>query len=334
METDTSGGLDRGRGPGRRARRPAVIAVVAALAMSLLGCGVGTSAPTSPTRTQLRPSAGPRCAAGDIQGGDVDRVTEVGAPSTASVAPPAASPRTLRQALGHALAPVTRECDGEFAVALLDTRSGASAAYGNRTYDTASIVKVGILAALLLKAQDERRGLTAKERDAATVMIEHSDNGAATALWKVIGGADGFDAAQHRLGLTHTRGGRAGLWGLTRTTATDQLRLLRAVFGDGSALNANSQAYIRTLMGRITTGQDWGVSAAADAGAGTRLKNGWLPRSTTGLWDVNSIGQVTASGRTFLVAVLSDGSKNMNTGVALVEQAARAAVGAAATLRA
>ncbi len=308
-----------------------MIAVVAALAMTLLGCAADTSAPT---RAQLRPSAGPRCAAGDIQGGDVERVTEVGAPSTASAAPPAASPRTLRQALGHALAPVTRECDGEFAVALLDTRSGASATYGNRAYDTASIVKVGILAALLLKAQDERRGLTAKERDAATVMIEHSDNGAATALWKVIGGADGLDAAQHRLGLTHTRGGRAGLWGLTRTTAADQLRLLRAVFGDGSALNANSRAYIRTLMGRIATGQDWGVSAAADAGAGTRLKNGWLPRSTTGLWDVNSIGQVTASGRTYLVAVLSDGSKNMNTGVALVEQAARAAVGAAATLRA
>jgi beta-lactamase class A len=308
-----------------------VIAAVAALAMTLLGCGTATS---TPAEAQLRPSAGPRCAAGDIQGGDVERVTGVGAPSTASAAPPATSARTLRTALTHALAPVTRACGGEFAVALLDTRSGASATYGNRLYDTASIVKVGILAALLLQAQDERRGLTAKERDTATVMIEHSDNQAATALWKAIGGADGLDAAQHRLGLTHTRGGRAGLWGLTRTTAADQLKLLRAVFGDGSPLNANSQAYIRTLMGRITTGQDWGVSAAADAGAGTRLKNGWLPRSTTGLWDVNSIGQVTASGRTYLVAVLSDGSKNMNTGVALVEQAARAAVGAATSLRA
>ncbi|MGW2328654.1 serine hydrolase [Streptomyces sp. NPDC001700] len=324
-------GTDRGRGPGRRARRPAVIATVTALAATLLGCGAATD---TPAKAQLRPSAGPRCAAGDIQGGGVERVTGAVTPEAASAAPPAASARTLRTALTHALAPVTRDCDGEFAVALLDTRSGASASYGNRAYDTASIVKVGILASLLLKAQDERRGLTAKERDAATVMIEHSDNKAATALWNVIGGADGLDAAQHRLGLTRTHGGRAGLWGLTRTTAADQLKLLRAVFGDGSALNADSQAYIRKLMGRIASGQDWGVSAAADAGAGTRLKNGWLPRSTTGLWDVNSIGQVTASGHTYLVAVLSDGSKNMNTGVALVEQAARAAVGAATELRA
>jgi beta-lactamase class A len=308
-----------------------VIATVAALALTLLGCGAGTS---SPATAQLSPSAGPRCAAGGAQGGGVERVTGVGASSTASAAPPAASARTLRTALTNALAPVTRDCDGRFAVALLDTRSGASATYGSRLYDTASIVKVGILAALLLKAQDERRGLTAKERAAATVMIEHSDNDAATALWKAIGGADGLDAAQHRLGLTHTRGGRAGMWGLTRTTAADQLKLLRAVFADGSPLNARSQAYVRALMGRISTGQDWGVSAAADAGAGARLKNGWLPRSTTGLWDVNSIGQVTASGRTYLVAVLSDGSKNMNSGVALVEQAARAAVGAATALSA
>src|SRR3954468_24849423 len=169
MKTDTSGGLNRGCGPGRRARRPAVIATVVALAMTLLGCG--GAATSTPTGAQPRPSAGPRCAAGDTQGGDVGGGPGVGEGgggagglgplSSQAAAPPATSARTLRTALDDALSPVTRECDGEFAVALLDTRSGASATYGSRLYDTASIVKVGILAALLLKAQNERRGLTA-----------------------------------------------------------------------------------------------------------------------------------------------------------------------------
>ena len=321
----------RGRGPGRSARRPAVVVTVAALAATLLGCGAATS---SPVRAQLRPSAGPRCAAGDIQGGGVERVTGAGAPSTASAAPSAASARTLRTALTHALAPVTRDCDGEFAVALLDTRSGASAAYGSRTYDTASIVKVGILAALLLKAQDERRGLTAKERDTATVMIEHSDNDAATALWREIGRAPGLEAVNKRLGLSSTVGGAGGTWGLTRTTATDQVRLLSAVFADGgtsatsgSALTKTSQSYIRTLMTRIAAGQSWGVSAASDSG--WALKNGWLQRTTTGLWDVNSVGQVTSGTHHYLVAVLSDGNATMPGGIAAVESAARTAVSSA-----
>jgi altronate dehydratase len=69
------------------------------------------------------------------------------------------------------------------------------------------------------------------------------------------------------------------------------------------------------------------VSAAAD-GSAWALKNGWLPRSTTGLWDVNSIGRVTVDGRYYLVAVLSNGNATQATGITLVEAAAKAAVSA------
>lgn len=68
-----------------------------------------------------------------------------------------------------------------------------------------------------------------------------------------------------------------------------------------------------------------GVSAAAD-GSGWALKNGWLPRSTTGLWDVNSIGRVTVDGHAYLVAVLSKGNSTQAKGISLVEAAAKAAV--------
>ncbi|MGW1051451.1 serine hydrolase [Streptomyces sp. NPDC002521] len=207
-------------------------------------------------------------------------------------------------------------------------------------YDTASIVKVDILAALLLRAQDAGRQLTAEERGHAEPMIKRSDNTAADALWRKIGRASGLATANKRLGLSSTTGGSAGQWGLTRTTASDQIRLLRAVFeGDtttqpgtpstplgATALNARSRAYVRSLMGQVVPEQTWGVSAADASGSSPALKNGWLQRTTSGLWDVNSVGQVTVKGHRYLVAVLSNGSASMSDGISLVERTARQAV--------
>jgi hypothetical protein len=212
------------------------------------------------------------------------------------------------------------------AVLDLDGAGREPAVYGDDTpYDTASIVKVDILAAMLLHARDHRRVLTVRESAEAEVMIRDSDNTAATALWRAIGEAPGLESANRRLGLTSTQGGPGGLWGLTRTTAADQIRLLRAIFGTGpTPLDTASRSRIGALMTEIATDQSWGVSAAADSG--WALKNGWLMRTATGLWDINSIGRVTTGGHHYLVAVLSDGNASMTDGVNLVERAVRTAV--------
>ncbi|MFF6989735.1 serine hydrolase [Streptomyces sp. NPDC010273] len=230
--------------------------------------------------------------------------------------------------LAKAMKSVTPAGDQKVSVAVLDLTSGESAAYGDAAFDTASIVKVDILAALLLQAQDAGRTLTATEKSYATTMIQNSDNDSATALWNLIGTADGLDAANKTFGLTGTTGGAGPLWGLTQTTAADQLTLLQQVFGDDSKLSAASQSYIQGLMKEIEADQQWGVSAAAD-GSKWALKNGWLARSTTGLWDVNSIGRVTGTdGDEYLVAVLSNGSTTQAKGITLIEAAAKAGVAA------
>ncbi|BFO20043.1 hypothetical protein SHKM778_64310 [Streptomyces sp. KM77-8] len=95
----------------------------------------------------------------------------------------------------------------EVSVAVLETGSGKGASYGTGAFDTASIVKVDVLAALLLQAQDAGRTLTAVERTYATAMIEDSDNDSTSALWRSIGAARGLDAANERFGLTGTAGG-------------------------------------------------------------------------------------------------------------------------------
>ncbi len=63
----------------------------------------------------------------------------------------------------------------------MDGRDRRTAVYGDDTpYDTASIIKVDILATLLLQAQDAGRTLDAHERALAEAMIKHSDNDSAT----------------------------------------------------------------------------------------------------------------------------------------------------------
>lgn len=222
---------------------------------------------------------------------------------------------------------------GNLSMAVADAGAGSGAggdavtydSGGDTAYDTASIVKVDILAALLLRDQRTGTQPTSEQRALVEAMIERSDNDAALALWHTIGGGAGLATANRTLGLSRTTGGPGDLWGLTQTTASDQITLLRAVFGDTSPLSPASRTYISGLMRSITAGQRWGVSAADSDGAGFALKNGWLQRSATGLWDINSIGEVTYEGHRLLISVLTSGQRSEQAGIERVEAVAKAA---------
>ncbi|MER5488918.1 serine hydrolase [Streptomyces sp. NPDC002812] len=246
------------------------------------------------------------------------------AASTAATPVPTVSPTTSAQVrVETAVREVLAVAEGDAAVAVLDLSTGESVRVGaERDFVTASIVKVDILATLLLQASDAGRLLTAQEQRWATVMIENSDNTAASALWEAIGGAEGLAKANLRLGLTETTPGHGAYWGLTQTTPTDQLRLLHAVFGEQSELSADARTYLSGLMGSVAPDQDWGISAGLEDAGSVHLKNGWLARSESGLWVVNSIGRVEAGGHTLLLAVLCDGQASQKVGISLVEDLA------------
>ncbi|MDT9697585.1 serine hydrolase [Streptomyces sp. P17] len=304
----------------RRRRVPLLYAALASVAVV-----DGTAAGTVYVKAQAH---SPRGAQSAVSSSATPSV--VAASGEASVEPVAQPTVDLDGLLAEAMESVTVAEGVEVSVAVLEVDSGESAAYGDASFDTASIVKVDILATLLLQAQDEGRALDSAEKAYATAMIENSDNVSTSASWETIGRAKGLDAANERLGLTATEGGDGMLWGLTQTTAADQLTLLQQVFGEDSELSEASRTYLQGLMGQIAVDQRWGVSAVAD-GSGWALKNGWLPRSTTGLWDINSIGRVTVDGRDYLVAALSKGNTTKAEGVTLVEAAAEAAVSVFAT---
>jgi hypothetical protein len=265
--------------------------------------------------------------------------------------------------LEEALAPVRSRCEGRLAVAVREGGAPGVAVSGDGLFVAASVMKVNILAALLLRRQDGMPGaageltvpeaapgkaapweLSAQESVWAAAMIERSDNDAANALWRAAGGAEGLARANRRLGLSRTEPDPSGRWGLSLTTAADQLALLDAVFGHGEStpgapadsapadgvLSDSARERIRGLMAGVVGPQRWGVTAAGDPGAPSELKNGWLPRTATGLWVLNSVGRVTSGGRSWLLAVLSDGHTTRERGTARVEEAARAAVAALA----
>jgi hypothetical protein len=305
-------------------RRYIVIAGLVTLTLFCAGCA-GLTATRSAAETRLAKAtapATPRRAASRKKA--AARPTPAAGPLTASA----------QQALAAAVAPLARSDDSQVAVAVDDLTTGADAAYaGPQEFVTASIVKVDILSTLLYQAQQSGQPLSSETQALATTMIENSNDGAASDLYDEANAAPGIDAANHVFGLTQTTVGTDGFWGLTTTTVEDQIRLLRLVFTRPSVLTAQSQDYIQNLMSQVEADQQWGVPAAADGGTPFMVKNGWLPSGTTGLWEINSIGEVVHDRQRMLIAVLSEGNATEDSGISLVQTVAETAASAVASAR-
>jgi hypothetical protein len=184
-------------------------------------------------------------------------------------------------------------------------------------FDSASVVKATILAALLRKTQDLDRYLTATEAVLATAMITRSDNRAASALWADVGRSH----LQHFLnvaGMTHTYLGPGGVWGLTQIDAHDEVLLLRELRYPNHVLDKASRSYALGLMARVVPYQRWGVPAGAPTRLTVHVKNGWLPRATHG-WRIHSIGCFTGHGVSYSIVVLTEDNPTMSYGVRTVE---------------
>jgi beta-lactamase class A len=192
---------------------------------------------------------------------------------------------------------------------------------GSTHFDSASVVKVTILGALLRKAEEQHRYLTGNEATLATAMITRSDNNAASALWADVGRS----YLQHFLNLAQMRQtalGPGGYWGLTQITAHNEVILLRLLLHPNSVLDTASRNYALNLMAHVISSQRWGVPAGAPASLTVHVKNGWLPRATHG-WRIHSIGCFTGRGGGYSIAVLTQDNPSMAYGIATIEAIAR-----------
>ena len=228
----------------------------------------------------------------------------------------------LRAAFGAAAA--------RLSVGVIDTATGAEALYGaTKQYHAGDIAGVDILAALLYQHEQAGKPISNKDAALAAEMIRKGSGAGGTRLWQAIGRGAGLAAANRTLGLRHTVPGVANEWGLTRTTVTDQLRLLTDLAAARSPLHSAGRNDELGLMGSVAPTWRWGVPAAASPGTNYAVTNGWLanPRRFV----VNSIGVIDRGGHELLVVVLSRNWRTEAAGIAEVQAAADAAVGAMLT---
>lgn len=201
-----------------------------------------------------------------------------------------------------------------------DTRTGCeyslNPANRNRT---ASVFKVMVMAGTLLEAQDAQREVTEREMRLMAPMITRSTNNEVRILWRDFGGQDWFrqtaDAFEMEdldiVGDFNTRP-----WGRTRTSASDQVALLRQVLlGEWGPLEDEYRSVALDLMSSVVPEQTWGVTAGVPQEWSVAQKNGFAG----GI--VNSVGWVDEPGPSngYVVAIMSEGSASISAGIPVVE---------------
>lgn len=185
---------------------------------------------------------------------------------------------------------------------------------------TASVVKVQIMAATMLRARAQGRGLTRWELAEVTPMIHSSDDAAASALWVDLGGGGAMAGYGHLMGLTETTE-TSPVWGLTRTTAYDQARFVHRLL-QGDLLTDELRTLAWWELRHIRADQQWGVRRGVPAGWVVGHKNGFAPSRCCG-WRVNSVGYVQdPAGGGYSVAILTDGWRSQAQGVPMVDHVA------------
>jgi beta-lactamase class A len=284
-------------GFGGRSRRR----LLATTAGALLGSFIALLAPSAPAASAS--PAGASLAAG-------------------AVACTSASHPAVAAALARDIQAARRGRSSTAAVWVDDPGAGITCSLnGSAQFDSASIVKVTILGAVLRKALDQDRYLTANEVALLRAMITKSDNNAASALWAMLGRS----YLQHFLnlaGMRETVLGPGGYWGLTQVTAHDEMLLLRLLLEPNAVLSSASRAYALGLMAQVISSQRWGVPAGAPLTVTVHVKNGWLPRATHG-WRINSIGGFTCPTGWYSIVVLSMDNPTMAYGITTVEAIAK-----------
>lgn len=213
-----------------------------------------------------------------------------------------------------------KDSGSNVSIAVYSKKTGETYSYNTtpgHTYHMASTVKVSVLAGVLLR---NNGSLDSQGKDYAEAMIENSDNDSTTDLIdNYLGGTDGLQNTFNQFQMTNSHANDA--WGMTSTSATDQVKLLNNIFFSSNKLDSEEQNYIKKLMSNVESDQRWGISAGSSDFA---LKNGWLTDDDTGKWIINSIGYINGSGdNDYTIAVYTDGNSTMKSGERLIEKLAR-----------
>jgi hypothetical protein len=139
-------------------------------------------------------------------------------------------------------------------------------------------------------------------------MIHVSDNNAASRCYSIIGNSGLYDIA----GLAHmTDFSIGGDWGTALLSTADQARFF---FEMDSLIPREFVGYARFLLSTIERSQSWAIPAVArPLGYEVFFKDGSEP---TGLGQlVHQVARLEGHGKTFSMAVMTDGDPTMRYGI-------------------
>ena len=202
---------------------------------------------------------------------------------------------------------------GRTAFAVVDSEGRMSGVHEHWTFVSASVVKAMLLVAYLrrLDARGQRR-VDPFSNSFLYPMINVSDNSAATQTWSIVGDSGLYDVA-HAAGMTDFS--IVGIWANAQISAADQARFF---FEMDSLIPREFVGYARYLLSTIAGYESWGIPAVArPRGYAVFFKGGWRG---TGLGQlVHQVGRLEGHGRTFSIAVMTDGDPSMAYGIGTIE---------------
>ena len=207
------------------------------------------------------------------------------------------------------------------AVSLLDEETGSTFEHGSGRFETASLVKVHLVALMSWQAAQDGTRLTASQRRDARLMLIRSDNDAALRTYFALGSGHGIErglAAAY--GRARINVGELGAWGHSVTRPRAVVALLNQVLDPDAG---DTYTLLRRSMARVVPDQRWGISVLGDDGSTVETKVGWF-QDPDG-WIANSSGRVVVDGSPVLISVMSDRNPTLEAGIATVERVARLA---------
>lgn len=203
---------------------------------------------------------------------------------------------------------------GTVSFAVVDEQGELRGDHVNRVHNSASVVKVMFMVALLREPDVRDDALTQGEKDLIGPMIRRSDNQSANAIYTRVGEGALYALARDA-GMDHFS--TQSVWGLSEITAAEQARFFWRL---ERYIPERHENYAMRLLTRIVPSQRWGIPPAAPAGWKLHFKGGWSGRPS---WRINQVMVLRRPGRRFSVAVLTREQPSKNYGEQTIEGVAR-----------
>lgn len=173
---------------------------------------------------------------------------------------------------------------------LLDRSTDTVAVRGGQpgTSDTASMIKIAVVAQYLAEAEAQGRTPDDQEMDMMSRAIRDSDNQATETLYRRAGGDRMLRAVVQACRLTETTT-TPGLWSQTQMTSADAA-LMGSCLAAGRVCGPEWATWLLAQMRQVRGVGRFGIidGLPADTDWPLAIKNGWIVRDD-GLWHVNCL---------------------------------------------